>query len=281
MRKLTFPLTAAVLIVIAATAAIATAGDDERTTATKPTTAQSQTIVEIAAGDKRFDTLVELVKSAGLAETLSGDGPVHGVRADGQGLPQGAASHAAGPGQGQGGAPTRPAFHAVSGSYEAAELIRIGSVLSLAGPQLHVRKRGRNVRVAGAKVVQADVVASNGVIHAIDRVLIPRRRSKRPSPVRVLPGTMRPPAAARRGPSSHCPAEPMYEFRAARQDVTTRRHPVMRSLDSRWENEDVAAADPRIVLVPGGFTGARMWVTWWPCSSERDRGDGRRAAHDR
>ena len=75
MRKLTFPLTAAVLIVIAATAAIATAGDDERTTATKPTTAQSQTIVEIAAGDKRFDTLVELVKSAGLAETLSGDGP--------------------------------------------------------------------------------------------------------------------------------------------------------------------------------------------------------------
>jgi uncharacterized surface protein with fasciclin (FAS1) repeats len=173
MRKLTSLLIAAALIAIAVTAGIATAGDDEKKT---PAAAQSQTIVETAAGDKRFDTVVELVKSAGLAETLSGDGaftvfaptdkafrtvPKRTLRALGKDK-----------------AALRRVllYHAVSGSYEAAELIRMRSVPSLAGPRLPVRTRGRNVRVAGAKVVRADVTASNGVIHAINRVLIPPQK---------------------------------------------------------------------------------------------------------
>jgi uncharacterized surface protein with fasciclin (FAS1) repeats len=170
MHKLTSLLIAAALIAIAATAGIATAGDDEKT---RPAATQPQTIVEIAAGDKRFDTLVELVKSARLAETLSGEGPftVFAPTDKAFGMVPKRTLRALGR--------DRTAlrrvllYHAVSGSYEAAELIRMQSVPSLAGPRLHVRTRGRSVRVAGAKVVQPDVAASNGVIHAINRVLIP------------------------------------------------------------------------------------------------------------
>lgn len=176
MRKLTSLLIAAVLIVIAATAAIATAGDDEQTqpmNPMRPTSAQSQTIVEIAAGDKRFDTLVDLVKSAGLAETLSGEGPFTVFAPTDKAFRKVPGRTLRALGKDKAALRRVLLYHAVSGRYEAAELIRMRSVPSVAGPRLHVRQRGRIVRVAGARVVQADVAASNGVIHAINRVLMP------------------------------------------------------------------------------------------------------------
>jgi len=198
MRKLTSLLIAAVLIVIAATAAIATAGDDEQT---KPTTAQWQTIVGIAAGDKRFDTLVDLVKSAGLAETLSGDGPFTVFAPTDKAFRKVPGRTLRALGKDKAALRRVLLYHAVSGSYEAAELIRRRSVPSLTGPRLRVRKRGRIVRVAGAKVVQADVAASNGVIHAINRVLMPRRRSNRPSRCGSSPANEGLRRQAHRGPS--------------------------------------------------------------------------------
>ena len=173
MRKLTSLLIAAVLIVTAATAAIATAGDEESTTAT---TAQSQTIVEIAAGDNRFDTLVDLVKSADLEETLSGDGPFTVFAPTDKAFRKVPNRTLRALGSDKAALRRVLLYHAVGGSYEAAELIEMGSVPSLAGPRLHIRKRGRNVRVADAKVVQPDVAASNGVIHVIKRVLMPPKK---------------------------------------------------------------------------------------------------------
>jgi uncharacterized surface protein with fasciclin (FAS1) repeats len=173
MRKLTSLLIAAALIAIAVTAGIATAGDDE---ATGPAATQPQTIVEIAAGDKRFDTVVGLVKSAGLAETLSGEGPFTLFAPTDRAFRKVPKRKLRALGKDKAALRRVLLFHAVSGSYDAAELIRMRSVPSLAGPRLHVRKRGRNARVAGAKVVQADVEASNGVIHAINRVLIPPKK---------------------------------------------------------------------------------------------------------
>jgi uncharacterized surface protein with fasciclin (FAS1) repeats len=173
MRKLTSLLIATALIVILATAAIATAGDDEQTKLGKPTTAHSQTIVEIAAGDKRFDTLVDLVQSAGLAKTLSGDGPFTVFAPTDRAFRKVPTRTLRELGKDKAALRRVLVYHAVSGSYEAAELVQMRSVPSLAGPRLHVRKRGGIVRVSGGKVVQADVAASNGVIHAINRVLTP------------------------------------------------------------------------------------------------------------
>jgi uncharacterized surface protein with fasciclin (FAS1) repeats len=173
MGKLTSLLIATALIAIVATAGIATAGDDEKT---EPAATQSQSIVELAAGDKRFDTLVELVKSAGLAKTLSGEGPFTVFAPTDKAFSTVPKRVLRGLGEDRAALRRVLLFHAASGSYEAAGLIRKRSVRSLAGPRLHIRKRGRNVRVAGAKVVQADVAASNGVIHAINRVLIPPKK---------------------------------------------------------------------------------------------------------
>jgi uncharacterized surface protein with fasciclin (FAS1) repeats len=173
MRKLTPLLIAAALIAIAVTAGIATAGDDEKT---RPAATQPQSIVEIAAGDKRCDTLVELVTSAGLAETLSGEGPFTVFAPTDKAFRAVPKRTLRALGTDKAALRRVLLYHAVSGNYEAAELVRMRSVPSLAGPRLHVRTRGRNVRVAGAKVVQADVAASNGVIHAINRVLIPPKK---------------------------------------------------------------------------------------------------------
>jgi uncharacterized surface protein with fasciclin (FAS1) repeats len=173
MRKLISLLIAAAVIAIAVTAGIATAGDDEKT---RPAATKSQSIVGIAAGDKRFDTLVELVKSAGLAKTLSGKGPFTVFAPTDKAFRAVPKRTLRALGKDKAALRRVLLYHAVGDGYQAAELIRKGSVPSLAGPRLHVRTRGGNVRVAGAKVVQADVAASNGVIHAINRVLIPPKK---------------------------------------------------------------------------------------------------------
>jgi uncharacterized surface protein with fasciclin (FAS1) repeats len=176
MRKLTSILIAAILVLVAATAAIATAGNDEQTQPAKRATTESRTIVEIAAGDKRFDTLVSLVKAAGLAKTLSGEGPFTVFAPTDKAFREVPRRTLRALGKDKAALRRVLLYHAASGSYEAAQLVRKRSVASLAGPRLQVRKRGRTVRVAGAKVVQADVAASNGVIHAINRVLIPPKK---------------------------------------------------------------------------------------------------------
>jgi uncharacterized surface protein with fasciclin (FAS1) repeats len=173
MRKLASLLVAAALIAIAVTAGVATAGDDEKS---RPAATQPQTIVEIAAGDNRFDTVVELVKSVGLAETLSGEGPFTVFAPTDKAFRKVPKRTLRALGKDKAALRRVLLYHTASGNYEAAELIGMRSVASLAGPRLHVRKRGRNVRVARAKVVQADVAASNGVIHAINRVLIPPKK---------------------------------------------------------------------------------------------------------
>lgn len=64
-------------------------------------------------------------------------------------------------------------YHVVPGRLSAADL-RDGQMLTTVnGAQLRVTKRGNTVMVGGATVTQANVYASNGVAHVIDRVLMP------------------------------------------------------------------------------------------------------------
>jgi uncharacterized surface protein with fasciclin (FAS1) repeats len=169
MRKFAI-LLAAVLVVGAVTTTAVFAGSNPERSGTK-----AKTIVETAAGDDRFETLVELVQTAGLAETLSGKGP-YTVFAPTDGafskVPGSVLQDLANDRK-----ELRKVllYHVASGRYRAERLLKAGSVEPVAGPALHVRKRRGSVRVAGAKVVQADVATSNGVIHAIKRVLIPPR----------------------------------------------------------------------------------------------------------
>jgi uncharacterized surface protein with fasciclin (FAS1) repeats len=143
-------------------------------TAQAAPSAQPKTIVEIAAGDPNFSTLVTAVKAAGLAETLSGNGPFTVFAPTNEAfaaLPAGTLENLLKP-------ENREllrkvlTYHVVSGDLMAKDLSS-GRVATVEGSRVRVRVRRSGVRVNNARVVTADIDAKNGVIHVIDRVLLP------------------------------------------------------------------------------------------------------------
>lgn len=143
--------------------------------------APSADIVDTAVASKQFPTLVAAVQAAGLAEALKGEGPFTVF------------------------APTEDAFkaletkkpgilktllkpenkeklaailkyHVVSGKVLAADVMKLKNgthVKTLLGQSIRVRNKN-GVQINQAKVVKTDILASNGVIHVIDSVLLPK-----------------------------------------------------------------------------------------------------------
>ena len=64
-------------------------------------------------------------------------------------------------------------YHVVKGNVTAAKVVKLRSAKTLNGQAVPIRVAGRNVFVGGARVTTADVKASNGVIHVVNKVLIP------------------------------------------------------------------------------------------------------------
>ena len=64
-------------------------------------------------------------------------------------------------------------YHVVSGDIKAADVVKLSSAKTLNGKSIRIRVSGMNVFVNSAKVTKVDVAATNGVIHVINRVLIP------------------------------------------------------------------------------------------------------------
>jgi uncharacterized surface protein with fasciclin (FAS1) repeats len=64
-------------------------------------------------------------------------------------------------------------YHVVSGKVTAADVVKLSSATTLNGKDVRIRVSGSNVFVNNAKVTKPDVIAANGVIHVVNRVLIP------------------------------------------------------------------------------------------------------------
>lgn len=131
-----------------------------------------KTIIETAADAGRFTTLLSALGTAGLTEGLRGS-TAYTVFA-----PTDEAFKRLAPGAMD--ALLKDArklkdvlnYHVVPGAI-AAKDIRAGNVTTVEGTQLTVTVQGNQVLVNGAKVVQADIQASNGIIHVIDAVIMP------------------------------------------------------------------------------------------------------------
>jgi uncharacterized surface protein with fasciclin (FAS1) repeats len=67
-------------------------------------------------------------------------------------------------------------YHVVAGNVRAAHIVKLSTAKTLNGKTVRIRVAGSNVFVNTAKVTKPDVIASNGVIHVINRVLIPPTR---------------------------------------------------------------------------------------------------------
>jgi uncharacterized surface protein with fasciclin (FAS1) repeats len=131
------------------------------------------TIVDVAVGAGNFNTLVAAVTAADLVETLSGPGPFTVFAPTDEAfaaLPAGVLDALLLP-ENKALLAQILTYHVVSGQIMAAD-VTDGDVATVEGQTIKLATMG-GVTVNGAKVVAADVMASNGVIHAIDAVILP------------------------------------------------------------------------------------------------------------
>jgi uncharacterized surface protein with fasciclin (FAS1) repeats len=132
-------------------------------------------IVDTAVGAGSFTTLVAAVQAAGLVDTLKGDGPFTVFAPTDEAfaaLPAGTVEDLLKP-ENKDKLVSILTYHLVPAKVMSGDIAgKKAMVLTVEGTKLDVNARN-GVKVDGAKVVSADIGASNGVIHVIDKVLIP------------------------------------------------------------------------------------------------------------
>jgi uncharacterized surface protein with fasciclin (FAS1) repeats len=134
--------------------------------------ATTSNIIETAASAGNFNTLLDAIRTAGLEETLKGDGPftvfapsdeafarvpekiLAAVVADPEALKE------------------LLTYHVVAGRFDSSDVAGLSSATSVQGSELSI-DTSNGVNVGGANVVSADIVASNGIIHVVDSVMMP------------------------------------------------------------------------------------------------------------
>lgn len=139
-----------------------------------PAMAQQKDIVDTAVGAGMFTTLAKALTVAGLVDTLKGPGPftvfaptdeafakvpkatLDALLADKAKLTQ------------------VLTYHVVAGKVMAADVVKVKSAKTVQGSSATVTVNGGNVKIDNANVIKTDIAASNGVIHVIDAVILPK-----------------------------------------------------------------------------------------------------------
>lgn len=134
-------------------------------------------IVDIAIGSADHTTLVAAVTAAGLVETLKGAGPFTvfaPTNAAFAALPAGTVDGLLKP-ESKDALTGILTYHVVAGAVKAADLTDGQKVKTLQGEELTVSIKDGKVMINGANVTAADLTGSNGVVHVIDAVLLPKK----------------------------------------------------------------------------------------------------------
>ena len=132
-----------------------------------------QDIVETAVAAGQFKTLVAAVQAAGLVETLKGDGPFTVFAPSDAAfakLPAGTVEALL---QDKAKLAAILTYHVVPGRVTAADVVKLTEAKTVNGKAVKIAVTGGKVMIDGATVVTPDVMASNGVIHVIDTVILP------------------------------------------------------------------------------------------------------------
>jgi len=167
---------AAIAVVMALTLTACGSGKEEKMEAVAEETTEATTvgtIVDVASGAGNFGTLVAAVTAAELVETLSGEGPFTVFAPTDEAfaaLPAGVVDALLLP-ENKALLAQILTYHVVSGKVMAAD-VTDSDVATVEGQTIKL-STASGVTVNGATVVTADVAASNGVIHAIDQVILP------------------------------------------------------------------------------------------------------------
>jgi uncharacterized surface protein with fasciclin (FAS1) repeats len=136
-----------------------------------------KTIVDVAASNDSFSTLVAAVKAAGLVDTLNG-GPftVFAPTNDAFGkLPKGTVEELLKP-ENVDKLKAILTYHVVSGTVSSSEVVKLKTAKTVNGKELKITVKDGNVMIDGAKVTTVDIPCLNGVVHIIDSVVIPAEK---------------------------------------------------------------------------------------------------------
>lgn len=142
------------------------------------TSAESMTkmdIVDTAVSAGKFNTLVQAVKAADLVDTLKGAGPFTVFAPTDEAfakLPAGTLTDLLKP-ENKAKLQSILTYHVVAGNVKAADAVKLTSAKTVNGESFSIRSGSNGLMVDEATVIKADIQASNGIIHVIDRVILP------------------------------------------------------------------------------------------------------------
>ena len=169
-------LAAALLLVLPASAAFAGPAGGSGDKAVQAHAQARADIVDTAVRAGQFKTLVAALQAAGLVDTLKGAGPFTvfaPTDAAFAALPAGTVDTLLKP-ENRDRLVAILTYHVVPGRVTAAQVAGMDAATTVQGGTVAIAASGGAVTVNGARVVGADVAASNGVIHVIDKVLLPK-----------------------------------------------------------------------------------------------------------
>ncbi len=145
-------------------------GDDKGTTSTQ------KDIVTTAVDAGSFKTLAAALQAANLVETLKGEGPYTVFAPTDEAfakLPEGTVEALL---KDKEALTEILLYHVVSGKVTSGEVVKLTSAKTVEGKEVMIKVSEGSVYINESKVTSADVMASNGVIHVIDAVLIPEKK---------------------------------------------------------------------------------------------------------
>jgi uncharacterized surface protein with fasciclin (FAS1) repeats len=145
-------------------------------TSTSTLSAQNRDIVDTAVAAGSFTTLAKALQAADLVTTLKGAGPFTVFAPTDEAfakLPAGTVETLLKP-ENKAKLQRLLTYHVVPGKVMAADVVKVTSAKSVSGDTMTVDVQNGVVRVDAARVVKADVAASNGVIHVVDAVILPK-----------------------------------------------------------------------------------------------------------
>ena len=142
----------------------------------KKSKAAEKDIVDVAVGAGQFNTLAAALEAAGLVETLKGDGPFTvfaPTDAAFAKLPDGTVETLLKP-ENRDQLTEILTYHVVPGRVTAAQVVKLSDATTVNGADVSIELSNGSVFVDNATVVKTDIEASNGIIHIIDTVILPK-----------------------------------------------------------------------------------------------------------
>jgi uncharacterized surface protein with fasciclin (FAS1) repeats len=174
MKKLGTAIVVGAATLVAATAI--SAASPAKSSPAKSTAMGQKNIVQTAVAAGQFKTLVALVKQAGLAGALSGPGPLTVFAPTDAAFAKVPKATLVALGKNKAQLKAVLLYHVVRGKVTAAQASRLTSAKTVEGAALPIRLSGTKLYVGDALVTKANVMASNGIIHVINKVLIPPKQ---------------------------------------------------------------------------------------------------------